>query len=280
MKGKLLSIFAETQMHVGIGRSETFVDLPFAREGISEYPFIPGTGIKGSLRHHFGVDKKDQDNGSYGDHDNEDHELHGSFGSQDKAGNVVFSDGRLLMLPVRSLSKTYYWVTCPYILERLNRDLSVLGYNHKVPVPEIKQNHYVGLDQGPIVLEDREFTCLGNNGFDQIVNTFEKFIPHDSTKKRVKTQLIILHDDDFKWFAKYGLMIQARNVLNEKTKKSENLWYEEWVATDTVFYAMILLRNGDDDPLFNKFGKDYVQLGGNETVGQGICLFSEVNLGG
>lgn len=253
-------------MHVGIGKSETFVDLPFAREGITEYPFIPGTGIKGSLRHHFGV----------GDVNNE---LSGSFGKQDAAGNVVFSDGRLLMLPVRSLTKTYYWVTCPYVLERLNRDLGILGYKYEVPVPDVEQNKYIGKDQGSIVLEDREFTYLEKNGFDQIVSMFERFIPHDSTRKRVKDQLIVLHDNDFKWFAKYGLMVQARNVLNEKTKKSENLWYEEWVATDTVFYTMLLTRSGNGDPLLNKFGDKYIQLGGNETVGQGICLFSEVGLG-
>ncbi|RMG26603.1 MAG: type III-B CRISPR module RAMP protein Cmr4 [Methanobacteriota archaeon] len=265
MKGKMLSIFAETQMHVGIGRSETFVDLPFAREGITEYPFIPGTGIKGSLRHHFEVN-----------HDDANHKLSGSFGTQDNAGNIVFSDGRLLMLPIRSLSKTYYWVTCPYVLERLNRDLEVLGNDTKIPVPEVGRNEYVGPDHGSIVLEDREFKRKGNTGFEEITTIFEKFIPHESTKKRVKDQLIVLHDNDFKWFAKYGLMIQARNVLKSETKTSKNLWYEEWVATDTVFYAMLFSRNGEDDPLFEKFGQDYVQLGGNETVGQGICLFSEV----
>ncbi len=263
-------------MHVGIGRSETFVDLPFAREGITEYPFIPGTGIKGSLRHHFGVPTKESEktNDSEG---SEKQELAGSFGTQDSAGNVVFSDGRLLMLPVRSLMKTYFWVTCPYVLERLNRDLKVLGSEHEVPIPTVKKNGYVGNDHGTIVLEDREFKRNGNEGFEKIALTLGKFIPHETTKRRLKGQLIVLHDDDFKWFAKYGLMIQARNVLKEETKTSKNLWYEEWVSTDTVFYAFLLTRNGED-PLLDKLTNEYVQLGGNETVGQGICLFTEVNL--
>ncbi len=279
MNGKLLSIFAETQMHVGIGRSESFVDLPFAREGITEYPFIPGTGIKGSLRHHFGKNiQNSPDKAGSSSDEMKNHPFKDSFGVPDSAGNVIFSDGRLLLLPVRSLSKTYFWVTCPYILERLNRDLQLLGLEKCIPVPTVSANQYVGKDHGSVVLEDREFTRTKDDGFSDIVEAIKKFIPHDSTKARLENQLIVLSDEDFKWFAKYGLMIQARNKLDENKKTSNGLWYEEWVATDTLFYSLVFTRNTEDDLLLKKIKREYVQLGGNETVGQGLCLFSEVEL--
>ena len=52
---------------------------------------------------------------------------------------------------------------------------------------------------------------------------------------------MVLNDDDFTWFARFGLSIQARNVLEDGTKQSQNLWYEETLPPDTLLYA---LRHG------------------------------------
>lgn len=81
---------------------------------------------------------------------------------------------------------------------------------------------------------------------------------------------MILNDDDFTWFARFGLAVQARNVLDDK-KKSENLWYEETLPPDSLFYALIAGRNKDAVTAIESLmtAKPYLQAGGNETVGQG-----------
>ena len=80
------------------------------------------------------------------------------------------------------------------------------------------------------------------------------------------------HDDDFAWFVRYGLSIQARNVLEDGTKKSKNLWHEETLPPDSLMYALVAGRNATAlaalDTLFPE-NDPYLQAGGNETVGHG-----------
>jgi CRISPR-associated protein Cmr4 len=99
-------------------------------------------------------------------------------------------------------------------------------------------------------------------------------IVHQQTRARLEDQLIVVHNDDFQWFASYGLPVNARNKL-DSNKKSENLWYEESLAPDTLLYSMLFERkeNALDDikGMFNNSNnsRPYLQLGGNETVGMG-----------
>ena len=82
----------------------------------------------------------------------------------------------------------------------------------------------------------------------------------------------MLHDDDFAWFVRYGLSIQARNVLEDGSKKSKNLWYEETLPPDTLMAALVIGRQADAlRSLHQLFPESdaYLQAGGNETVGQG-----------
>ena len=87
------------------------------------------------------------------------------------------------------------------------------------------------------------------------------------------SQLAIVSDGDFAWFARYGLPVQARNALDPDTKESKALWFEETLPPDTLMYALVSAR-GDDasgiEQLTQVFGTPaYIQIGGNETVGQG-----------
>jgi len=80
-----------------------------------------------------------------------------------------------------------------------------------------------------------------------------------------------LHDDDFAWFARNGLGVQARNVLDSETKQSQNLWYEEIIPADTLFYAVLTERVAGATKYIKQLLEKtpYIQLGGNETVGMG-----------
>ncbi len=262
MKSAILGLLAETPIHPGAGRGMGVVDLPVAREAATDYPVLVGSSLKGALR-----DKAETINDS-----GSEVEVARLFGGPDHAGDLLVSDARLLLLPVRSLTASFRWVTGPHLIERYSRDLARAGFTPGFDVPAVECGTVLaeGSD-APLFLEERQFTIASEPAAD-LVGAIEPLLLHEETRKRLKSQLAVLHDDDLAWFVRYGLPIQARNVLEDGTKKSRNLWYEETLPPDTVMHALITGRNDQSlrtlDALFPEGGA-YLQAGGNETVGQG-----------
>lgn len=259
MKTMLLGLLAETSIHPGSGQDAGFVDLPVAREASTSYPVIVGSSFKGAL-----LDRA-RDEGI------EKPTLNTIFGEQNSAGKLIVSDARLVALPVRSLSSTYKWVTCPHLVERLSRDMK----RSDIPIDGISnlfpnQGDYFGTGSKDIYLEERQFGHGGDlpEGLKELI---KPLILHEETANRLDAQLVVVHNDDFVWFARYGLAVTARNVLDNETKISKNLWYEETIPADSIFYSLLAERGGNAlaaiDSLFEE--KPYIQVGGNATVGQG-----------
>ncbi len=257
MRTVVLGLLAETSIHPGAGRATGVVDLPVAREAATDYPVLVGSSLKGALR-----DKAETV---------ESNDIEGRFGEPDKAGDLLISDGRLLLLPVRSLSYSYRWATCPYVIERYGRDLERAGARPTPPPQSVISKAVSTKDESDQFLEERKFATLEPP--DGLVDAIAPLILHEDTRARLKDQLVVLSDKDFAWFARYGLSIQARNKLSDKdTKQSVSLWYEETLPPDTVLYSLITARNpGALDALDELFpdSDPYLQAGGNETVGQG-----------
>ena len=270
METLMLGLLAETSIHPGSGRGLGVVDLPVAREAATDYPVLASSGLKGALRDKARSDSE-IDRGS-------------SFGKQDAAGELLISDGRLLLLPVRSLTTSYRWVTCPHLIERYSRDLARAGLRFDVPGTSVGRRSVLSTPasgKDALFLEERQFSISGEPSA-ELVKVLGQAILHEETRERLGTQLAVLHDDDFAWFARYGLSISARNVLDETTKQSKNLWYEETLPPDTVMYTLIAGRNGRGlgvvDQLFSD-GNSYLQVGGNETVGQGWFAVKVIHAG-
>ena len=257
MRHEIVGMLAETFVHPGTGQNVGAIDLPVAREAATDYPFVAGSSLKGAMRQAF-EDKEGKDAAK------------AIFGEQDNAGNVLVSDARLLLLPVRSLSSAYKWVTCPHLLERLKRDLKRSGGEATFEPVTIEPKTARGEGSGRLFLEERSFELAGKPGGD-VVGALTTLIPDEGARGRLSGQLVIIHDDDFAWFARYGLAVQARNALDSKTKttKPGALWYEETLPPDTLMYAVLAERGGKGAlEGVRKIG-DYLQVGGNETVGQG-----------
>ncbi|MCA3749637.1 MAG: type III-B CRISPR module RAMP protein Cmr4 [Rubrobacter sp.] len=255
MRARVVGMLAETFVHPGTGQTTGAIDLPVAREAATDYPFIAGSSLKGAL-----LDDYRQRNAE---------EKERIFGKQDNAGDLLVSDARLLLLPVRSLTSAYKWVTCPHLLERLQRDLKRSGQEDAgFEIPPVEPKKALTGGNGRLFLEERSFEISGRVPED-VVQAAGSLIPHGEARGRLAEQLAILHDDDFGWFARYGLAVQARNVLDEN-KKSKNLWYEETLPPDTLMYAVLAERKGNRtlDSVKENIG-EYLQVGGNETVGQG-----------
>lgn len=257
MKTSVLGLLAETSIHPGTGRGLGVVDLPAAREAVTDYPVLVGSSLKGAL-----LDKA-RTTGAV--------DAKARFGSQERAGDLLVSDARLLLLPVRSLTGSYRWATCPHLIERYRRDLQRAGLDAPAAVAAVERGSVTAKGNGHLYLEERQF-LISDKPLGQLADSIAKIVLHQEAKDRLPNQIAVLHDDDFAWFARYGLAIQARNVLDGETKQSKNLWYEETLPPDTVMYAIVIGRNDDAagalDLLFPK-DNPYLQAGGNETIGHG-----------
>ena len=257
MKTAMLGLLAETPIHPGAGRGMGVVDLPVAREAATDYPVIVGSSLKGALRSKMETAKT-------GD-------ASVRFGAPDRAGDLLVSDARLLLLPVRSLNGTYRWVTCPHLVERYRRDLARAGLEPCPGAPGVDRRSAQATGDDSLFLEERQFAVSGEPP-DDLSKAVEPLLLHPETRGRLSDRLAVLHDDDFAWFVRYGLSIQARNVLEDDTKRSRNLWYEETMPPDTIMYAIVMSRGGEAlDALDALFPSEdpYLQAGGNETTGQG-----------
>lgn len=267
MKHAIIGLLAETSIHPGAEQTGGIVDLPVAREKATNYPFIAGSSLKGALldavKRHKKIEEKERNR---------------IFGEQNQAGNLLVSDARLLLLPVRSLSSSWRWATCPHLLERLARDLRRSGSNEMVDkTPSVASGSYIatnGKDGEKLYLEERNFTSAKPDAnLAKWIETMSRLIHDANAQNRLEERFIVLHDDDFVWFATNGLAVQARNKLEGETKASENLWYEETLPPETLMYALLAERNSDAGslkPIQSIFqDRPYLQVGGNETVGQG-----------
>ncbi|SFJ66260.1 type III-B CRISPR module RAMP protein Cmr4 [Thermoflavimicrobium dichotomicum] len=276
MNGRIMGLFAETSIHPGQGKQQGILDLPVARESWTEYPYIPGSAVKGAFREkavleEFGEEKINQ-----------------VFGEKTRAGEMGFSDARLLLLPVRSLNGHYYWVTCPYLIERFQRDLEMieekdfhLGDEEWV----IKPSHaWVSSDlkakwispnqaaRNQIYLEEFTYELIQRPEIDEVGAWIRPLIKHPSVRKRVSKQLVVISDDEFQYFAKFTLPIQTKNRLNKK-KTSESLWQEENLPPDTLMYVLLMPRLTNSTVCKDFFAfvgeRPYLKIGGNETTGLG-----------
>jgi len=263
MKSIVISLFAESFIHPGSGQDNGAIDLPVARERVTGYPFIAGSSLKGAWRDYArsnNLSKQEQDT---------------LFGEQNQAGQLLISDARLQLLPVRSLNHSYCWLTSPLALERLARDFKRAFHNDHIDLLNITlgTGKFLGHPtNGNLFLEERCFEPAGEIN-PAIINTLKKLIPNSSAAKRLEKQLVILHDEDYKWFTQNALSIQARNVLDDDTKQSNNLWYEETLPPDTLMVSLTSQRTAQGNALETLVKQiiqcPYLQVGGNETVGQG-----------
>ena len=64
-------------------------------------------------------------------------------------------------------------------------------------------------------------------------------------------------------------------LSSSETKQSENFWYAEYLPADTLLYTVNSPRGGsarDLDLYASELGtRKWLQVGGNETTGQGVC---------
>lgn len=282
MTTQLLYTHALSPLHAGTGQGIGVIDLPIAREKATGLPFLPGSSVKGSLRdicpdnlrvRLFGPDKKNAD-------------LH--------AGSVQFSDQRLLLLPVRSLSGAFAWVTSPYILHRFvrdARDVNATNLVKGVPNPVSDNNiqecfviegNKLEMD-AKVYLEDLDLNVSSDKTkAAEWATVFAGEIFKDEWKQFFKERFCIVPDNVLNFLLDTATEITARIRIDQNSKTAEEgqLWYEEALPCETVLFGLVLavkigkvnlepneaLRSVNDDLLQRP-----IQFGGKATVGRGLC---------
>ncbi|WP_305908585.1 type III-B CRISPR module RAMP protein Cmr4 [Methylomarinum sp. Ch1-1] len=278
----LIGLWTETSLHAGAGGSVEGIDLPIQREAHSSWPCVYGSAVKGALRAK-AEDKFGKDNTSikfvFGPDSDSD-------SASEHAGALLVGDARLLLLPVRSLNSHFKWVTCPAILERLQRDGRRLGIPLDFALPQKIDKTKVLLaeiDGNDLFLEEYRFSTEEAE-LTNMVQTLSRLSGIDEST--LTAQLVIVHNDQFNYLSRYATSVAAHIAIdnNSKTVRKGALWYEETLPPETVLYcALSAYRSRDDknslpaDAILNCITQDllgaspYLQLGGNETVGMGWC---------
>jgi CRISPR-associated protein Cmr4 len=302
----LLFLYVETPLHAGTGRGFGVVDLPIQRERTTDYPMVQASSIKGRLRaetepllqaaEHTAIFGPKTENAS------------------DHAGALSVGDARLLLFPVRSLAGVFAWTTSVHLLARLRRDADLAGLKVGWQVPQDGPGDDAAWVNGSeliagesVVLE--EFSFTPNREQAQTVQQIGAWLarnalppqPSDGSpdtysywREALPKRLCILPENAFRDFARYGTEVQTHVKLaaDTKTVQTGALWTSESLPVDTLLYAPLLatksrVGNGNDPGLsaadildkLTALNLGRMQLGGDETTGQGIVTarFSAVS---
>jgi CRISPR-associated protein Cmr4 len=293
----ICTFYAVSPIHAGSGASFAAVDLPIQRERHTNWPHIQASGVKGAMRAHyrdfaedkdkslinflFGYDKDDVvHQNSY----NSNREEKNRFDVKDNfPGAVAFSDAKLLAFPVRSNEAPFVWVTCPAVLNRLSNDLSFAGLSAiDDDIPHITKEDarcLAGGIEGNVILEDMVVTVTKS--------AIDNLIPENFPKM---DKLLLVSDEVFKYAVDSCTEIQTHIKIDSKTGTADGtaLWYQELLPADSVLYSVVYYSRAVFD---NTLQADtvrqhvediitkFMQIGGDETLGRGICKIKWISGG-
>lgn len=275
----LLGLMAETAVHAGASSANHVIDLPIMREHNTGWPVVFGSAVKGALRAKAETIKMEKEllTTLFGpDTDN----------ASDHAGSLLIGDARLLLLPVRSLTSQFRYVTSPNLIARWQRDQARAGVkvtSLKSELSKIANNEaLVAETTKDLFLEEYVYQCQSTD-LDDLVKDLA--VLAGRAESEVKDKLTIVNDDQFALLCRAAIPVNAHIAIDNATKtvKSGALWYAESLPAETLLYSVVGAQNSrnkkKDLPataLLKEFKAElfvspYLQLGGNETTGMGWC---------
>ncbi|HOT58464.1 MAG TPA: type III-B CRISPR module RAMP protein Cmr4 [Spirochaetales bacterium] len=298
LKRELTSIvtyYGISPIHAGAGSSTSVVDLPIQRERHTNWPHIQASSVKGALRQHFrrfaenevkdGRKAREFINYIFGNDSDNDKDYPIKDAKTERlsntAGIISVSDAKLLAFPMRSNIAPFVHVTCPAVLKRLIDDLVFCGFEmNEIAIPTTIQNEKAIVLksvngsfnlQEKILLEDLVVEINGSNN----LNAINEYITQIEN-------LLLISDEDFNYCVSYCTEIQTQIKIDTATgtAKDRALRYQELLPANTLLYSVVYYSaSAFDTDLQAKTVKEtvengiksFVQIGGDETLGRGIC---------
>jgi CRISPR-associated protein Cmr4 len=283
----LLLLTSETPLHAGAGQSVDGIDLPIQREVHTDWPCVFGSAVKGALRAHAEQRMAEKSN-AITDLFGPDH-----GGTQERdtshAGALLVGDATLLALPVRSLQSSFKWVTCPQALKRFSSTAERLGLALSLPaIPPFAPDKALGQGDPKLFLEEFRFEQSQDACIDALAKVLAPLSGGALDKATLVQRLVVVHDDIFSFLSRNATAIAPHIAINSETKTVDAdrgaLWFEETLPPETLLYVPLTAtasrRKGSEltaAQVLAQFeqllpaGKNWLQLGGNETTGMGWC---------
>lgn len=294
-------LHALTSLHVGAGRGLGYIDLPVVREKVTNWPYVPASSVKGVLADHYNADTAGRNN---------DPKLAVAFGragsdNNDNSGSLVFTDARLVCMPVRSLYGTFAWVTSPLALLRLQRDLDMAGFSNipkssfnlgdeEILTPQGTGSALNAPDGKAVFLEDLDLIAKGCGEAAAWSNWLvPRLFPDEKSQWRIefKKRFAVVSDTVFNFLAETATEVIARIRIQteSKTVVEGALWNEEALPAETILSGFVWCDRvfGNKEitrsSLLETFCKDFesLQFGGKATTGKGRvrCIFNSNQTG-
>jgi CRISPR-associated protein Cmr4 len=292
MKKEFYLLKVLTPLHIGAGQGLGHVDLPIVREVYTNFPYLPGTSIKGVLRNleinKVAMKRKEkpsqiEDKLSKGKFDSETDKdiasLAQIFGTAGEAveegkevggaGKVLFSDAFILLFPVKSAKGVFSLTTCPYVI---NRFFELLGKEERIKdVAEDKAKvlsikDHKNLINGKLLLEEFVFEAeeaKEEKGLRKFIEFVGEFVGEENKKR-----IVCVGDTEFKDFVSNYTEVQTRIKINPDTGtvSETGLWTEEYIPSESFFFfSLIFLENN-----INYEPPKTFHLGGDITTGKGF----------
>ena len=291
-------IHTVTPLHVGAGRGLGYIDLPIAREKVTNWPYVPGSSVKGVIADHYGasdIDVRKADKmkvAAFG--------LAGGEGGTEDGGNagaLVFTDAHLLCLPVRSFYGTFAWISSPFCLKRFKRDMM-----EDIALPTDPDDNGARIAAssvltggGPkIYLEDLDLSASRDAATEALAGKIAASVFADSPEWQTafKERFAVVDDDIFTFLCEAGTEVTPHIRINEKTGVVAKgaLWYEESLPVETILTGQVWcdkvygVKDVVQADLFERYchGTLSLQMGGKASTGKGQvrCVFEPATAGG
>lgn len=309
---KPIYVIAETPLHAGSGSDVGIVDLPIQREKHTDFPKIQGSEVKGCIRNAFRnmnkdliiVDKEVISTKLEKYESNRDKTIELVFGpeeSGDFQGAIGFTDARILLFPVKSMRGVFTWITCPYVLNRYKKEMELAGKRltiKDIPIENtVPEKCEIFVKDNKIVLEEYTYDMNGDDNCTKLAQELADLIFPIEKKlgfwnKKLRNNLVVLSNDDFKEFVNMATEVITRTRINPKTGtvQSRALFTEEYLPGETVMYTLALSteikqeegKRGIFDKITTVSGAKVVmgyvlnnipetmQIGGSQTIGKGL----------
>lgn len=295
MESRLMTLFTRTPLHVGAGNSVGVVDLPIQRERHTRIPIIPGSSLKGVFADLWPDDYEKDDKGNSVRKQNTTSAW--LFGNESdeaaSAGALLIGEARVLAFPVRSAKGMFAWITCPLVLNRFKRETK-----DEFDVPRVTGQKALASsslilpdkekDENKLVLEEYDFTASVIKPDDKLVNAFRSLLSNDPVWEEIGEKLVVVSDELFKHFCEHACEVVTRIKIDPETGTvaSGALFNQEQVPSETLFYTTIMAQaeknkaggNRSSQKALSKFQhrleeEETLQIGGDETIGLGLCSF-------
>ncbi|MDY0072351.1 MAG: type III-B CRISPR module RAMP protein Cmr4 [Thauera sp.] len=290
-KQSAVFLYAVSPVHMGAGQAVDVIDNPIQRERHTRHPSFAGSGIKGAVRHSYESlgGKRDDIDRLLGP-DSNSSKLH--------AGAVSFGDAQLIALPVRSLKGAYVHATCPQALARAQRLLALTGKQADWQIPNVDDGACLFcnpalLSDDKLHLEAFEYRAKASEAVARIAaDLARRALPesdsHSFFRNKLASDLVVLSDTDFGYFAEHAMLVEPHVRINEKTGTADEggLFYTENLPPESLLISPLMAsqtRTGKSkdeelpaETVFEQIKQlidgRLLQIGGDATTGRGLVV--------